>query len=397
MPGWRLWCRPILTVHYDRIRTGDLMKKTGIILLTVLLLLSSIPICANATDAATVSIASVSGNPGETVTVDVTLQNNPGMIALRLHVSYDNTALQLLDVEDKGLFGTKNAFFGKDKSANPYTVYWADSLATTNHTDNGTLCTLTFMILDTAAVGNSEITVSADTGSSLNVDLESVSVHTENGFVDIQNVGNPSIQGAKLFMENKQAALGETIEMPIYLSGNPGIVAVKISIAYDSRALTLKGVRNGTVFTDTQAHFGNDLSLQPYTMYWEDALARQNNNSNGILAILEFEVLQSAPSGDAEIVLDYELSSTFDVDLIEVPFQTKSAKISIRSGCPGDADEDGAVTLQDVAVIRRWLVGGWDVTINETNSEVNREGETDIKAALLIRRFLASGWNVLLI
>ena len=372
------------------------MKKTGIILLTVLLLLSSIPICASATDAATVSITSVSGNPGETVTVDVTLQNNPGMIALRLYVLYDNTALRLLDVEDKGLFGAKNAFLGKDKSANPYTVYWADSLATTNHTDNGILCTFTFMILDTAAIGNSGIAVSADTGSSLNVDLESVSVHTENGFVDIQNGGDPGIQGAKLFMENKQAALGETIEMPVYLSGNPGIVAVKISIAYDSRALTLKGVRNGTLFADTQAHFGNDLSLRPYTMYWEDALARQNNNSNGVLAILEFEVLQSAPAGDIEVILDHEPSSTFDMDLNDVPFQTESAKISIRSGCPGDADEDGAVTLQDVVVITRWLADGWNVTINETNSDVNRDGEINLKDAVLIRRFLAGGWNVIL-
>lgn len=372
------------------------MKKTGIVLLAVLLLLSSIPNCANATDAATVSIANASGASGETVTVDVMMQNNPGMIALRLYVSYDDTSLQLLDVEDKGLFGAKNAFFGKDKSANPYTVYWADSLATSNHTDNGTLCTLTFLILDTAAVGYSGITVSADTGSSLNVDLENISINTENGFVDIQNIGNPSSQNAKLFMGTKQAVLGDTIEIPVYLSGNPGIVAVKISIAYDSCALALKGIRNGTVFADTQAHFGNDLSLQPYTMYWEDALARQNNNSNGVLAVLEFEVLQSAPAGDVEIVLDYEPSSTFDMDLVDVPFQTESAKISIRSGCPGDADEDGVVTLQDVVVITRWLAGGWDVTINEVNSDVNTDGIINLKDAVLIRRFLAGGWNVVL-
>ncbi|MBR6313459.1 MAG: hypothetical protein IKR49_02325 [Clostridia bacterium] len=173
-------------------------------------------------------------------------------------------------------------------------------------------------------------------------------------------------------------------------------VAVKISVAYDSRALTLKGVRNGTVFADTQAHFGNDLTLQPYTLYWEDALARQNNNSNGVLAVLELEVPQSAPAGDVEIVLDYEPTSTFDMDLNDVPFQTESAMISIRSGCPGDADEDGEVTLQDVVVITRWLAGGWSVTINEVNSDVNRDSVVDLKDAVLIRRFLAGGWNVVL-
>lgn len=364
--------------------------------MAVLLLFSSIPLCVNALDQTKVAIENVTGKLGETVTVDMTLQNNPGMIALWLSLSYDDTALRLTNIEDKGLFGSKNAFFGKDKSEHPYIMYWADSLATNNHNDSGVLCTLTFLILDTAAIGNSEITLTVDPDSCLNVDLDFVSVNTESGFVNIQNTDSTGSENATLFMGTTQAGPGDTFNMPVYISGNPGIVAVKLSISYDIRALKLNGVRNGTVFEETYSHFGNDLALQPYTMYWENALARQNNNSNGELVTLEFEVLRSAPAGNVEIHLEYEPSSTFDVDLVDVQFQTSSGTVSIRSNCPGDADEDGKVDLQDVVVIVRWLAGGWNVTINEANSDVNRDGEINLKDAVLIRRFLVGGWNVLL-
>lgn len=372
------------------------MKRTGIVLLTVLLLLSSIQICANASDKTKVFVENVIGSVGETVTVDLTLQNNPGMITLRLFLTYDDTALCLLDVEDKGLFGAKNAFFGKDKSENPYTVYWIDALASNNHTDNGSLCTLTFLVLDTAGLGNSEISVTADCSSSLNIDLERISVNTESGFVNIQNKSSAGSQYGTLFMGTKQTVLGETIEMPIYLSENPGIITIMLSVTYDSRTLKLKNVRNGTVFEDTHAHFGYDLTLQPFTLYWENALARKNNNSNGELAILEFEVLQSAPAGEAEIHLEYEPSSTIDMNLVDVPFQADSGTIFIRSSFPGDANESGEIDLQDVVIITRWLAGGWNVTINETNSDVNCDGKINLKDVALIRRFLAGGWGVVL-
>lgn len=71
------------------------------------------------------------------------------------------------------------------------------------------------------------------------------------------------------------------------------------------------------------------------------------------------------------------------------------AESVIQVVCSGDADEDGYVTLQDVVVIVRWLAGGWNVTINEMNSDVNRDGEINLKDAVLIRRYLAD-WDVIL-
>lgn len=376
------------------------MKRLGTILFAILFLLLSIPISVQAGEMPILSAESAEGTVGEVVSVNLVLPNNPGLIAMRIYAQYDSSTLRLLSVEDGGLFGDSAAFFGKDKSANPYTLYWADALSNVNHTKSGILATLTFLILDSAQIGTSEIRLSLDEESTFDVDLENVMVQMQTGHVQIKPA-KPSNDDAIIYVEDVQAEPQEIIRMPVYLAGNPGIVAVKFSVSCNSKALLLVGAENGAVFSDVTVHFGNDLTEQPYTVYWEDALARENNYNNGVLVTLSFQVLQSAPIGDYSIQIDLDQSSTFNADLEEVVFETVSGTVSVDNIDshvirPGDADEDGEITLQDVALITRWLAGGWNVTINRINANVNQDGVVDLKDAVLIRRFLAGGWSVTL-
>ena len=61
---------------------------------------------------------------------------------------------------------------------------------------------------------------------------------------------------------------------------------------------------------------------------------------------------------------------------------------------PGDVNGDNRVDLNDVAVLTRYIAGGWNVTVDETVADVNKDGTLDLKDVVLIRRFLAGGWNV---
>ena len=140
--------------------------------------------------------------------------------------------------------------------------------------------------------------------------------------------------------------------------------------------------------------FGHDYSTVPYTLLWEDALASQDHSGNGVLAVLEFEVMRPAPDGETEICLEYASDSTFNTNLQNVPCRVVSGTILVRF--PGDANEDCEVTLLDVVAISRWLADGWNVTINEVNADVNVDCVVDLKDVILIRRFLAGGWNVVL-
>ena len=76
-------------------------------------------------------------------------------------------------------------------------------------------------------------------------------------------------------------------------------------------------------------------------------------------------------------------------DLPPIPLTTANVRRA------GDANKDGAVSLQDVAVMTRYLAGGWNVTVNEENADVNGDKKVDLKDVVLLRRYLA-GWNVTL-
>lgn len=62
----------------------------------------------------------------------------------------------------------------------------------------------------------------------------------------------------------------------------------------------------------------------------------------------------------------------------------------------GDASGDGVIDLKDVVMLRRYLTGGWDVTVDLSNSDVNADGVVDLKDVVILRRYLSGGWDVTL-
>ncbi|MBQ7546060.1 MAG: leucine-rich repeat protein [Clostridia bacterium] len=63
---------------------------------------------------------------------------------------------------------------------------------------------------------------------------------------------------------------------------------------------------------------------------------------------------------------------------------------------PGDANGDGVLDLKDVIRIRRFLAGGWNVTLIESASDVDADRAVTLQDAVLILRSLAGGWDVTL-
>lgn len=103
-------------------------------------------------------ISNAVGTAGSTVDVYISIDNNPGIISLRNTVSYDTTALELIGVRDCGLLSGYTT--PSSTVTSPYTLRWADSLATANNTRNGQLVQLSFKIKDNTQAGSYNISVS---------------------------------------------------------------------------------------------------------------------------------------------------------------------------------------------------------------------------------------------
>lgn len=161
------------------------MKKTICVCL-VFLFLVLIPLQVMATEEPTFLVGDGAAKPGETVQVPVSIANNSGIIALRIHIAYDADVLTLQSVTDGDLFPGGTVLMGGQVQANPYTVIWEDSLSRENYTQNGTLVTLQFLVSETAAPGDTTVSVTCDAGSTFDTDLNSVTFSTRNGVVTVQ-------------------------------------------------------------------------------------------------------------------------------------------------------------------------------------------------------------------
>lgn len=61
---------------------------------------------------------------------------------------------------------------------------------------------------------------------------------------------------------------------------------------------------------------------------------------------------------------------------------------------PGDLNADGTINSTDVILLRRYIAGGYGVSINEKAADVNDDGKINSSDVILIRRFIAGGYGV---
>ena len=119
------------------------------------------------------------------------------------------------------------------------------------------------------------------------------------------------------------------VEVPVVISNNPGITALSLDISYDTTKLNLINVIDCEILGTATSTFGNDLSMVPYTLCWDD-LSTEDNDGNGTVAVLMFRVLSDV-TGEAEISINLNQSSTFNVDLEDVEFNAVDGAVNITT------------------------------------------------------------------
>lgn len=130
----------------------------------------------------TIRVSEATARRGESVKVTVSLENNPGIINMKLKVSYDRNALTLTKVEDAGTLG-ETWHPPVNQATYPYTLTWSNDLASENLTVNGTIVTLTFKV--NAAYGRYPITITYGNGYIYDFDLKPVAFGVVNGAVTV--------------------------------------------------------------------------------------------------------------------------------------------------------------------------------------------------------------------
>ena len=105
--------------------------KRMISILCAILLVTVLLLPAAAAGTPTITVSQATARRGESVDVTISLQNNPGIITMRLSVSYDTSALTLTNVTDLALLPGQT--HSPDYTAAPYTLYWDNGASATDY------------------------------------------------------------------------------------------------------------------------------------------------------------------------------------------------------------------------------------------------------------------------
>jgi len=128
----------------------------------------------------TISVDNAKAFAGGKAVVKVNLENNPGITAMRIYVSYDDSMLTLEDVVYNPAMGGQTA----TELSNPSALYWNESFV--NYSENGVFATLTFAVSENATVGDKfDIRVTHNAEDIYNADEINVPFVVQSGQIQI--------------------------------------------------------------------------------------------------------------------------------------------------------------------------------------------------------------------
>ena len=181
---------------------------------------------------------------------------------------------------------------------------------------------------------------------------------------------------------------GQEVTIPISISNNTGLSGLQFECNYDD-VLTLTNVEVGTALNGLNFTAPGDLTANPVTLLWDGMDA---DESNGEILILTFKVDDNAEIGEYDISLT--VKSAIDQELNPVDLKIKGGTISVVEYISGDVDENGEVNSRDIVLTRRFVAGGYDVSILEVAADVDASGDVNSRDIVLMRRYVAGGYGV---
>ena len=192
------------------------------------------------------------------------------------------------------------------------------------------------------------------------------------------------------------AVPGDSVTIPVEITGNPGFTNFALLVKYDPAALRLERI-------DTVGETG-DPFLCPETVSVNPAYSQAEGDTpcgyitaasaepvqgDGVLFMLTFRVLQEIP-GETEVEL--ELSYLRCGDALTSAFASLTA--SAEAGkvlivLKGDVDGDGSITEADASFLYRYINEALTLTAEQlAAADVSGDGMVDTTDAAILYRIL---------
>ena len=190
-----------------------------------------------------------------------------------------------------------------------------------------------------------------------------------------------------LTVSNVQGFVGQTVEIPVVLSNNPGLKAMEFTVTYNAAALKLVDVKDGGLFGSFAWNAGAARTGSAIiTLGGENEIA--DTTTNGTAVTLVFEIVDA--SENANVSVSYMSGDVYSGDTGAMDVVIDNGSVAIKTFMLGDVNKDGVVDIKDVTILRRYLAGTVAAdTVDAPAADCNEDGVVDIKDVTILRRYLA--------
>ena len=200
--------------------------------------------------------------------------------------------------------------------------------------------------------------------------------------------GNITSAGAAeqpvLSLTSASVTAGDTVDIALTISGNPGITAISVQVDYPD-SLELLDIRSGGLFDNVS--FGS-RSHSPMIISWYDA-SSGDRTDNGTLAVMKFRVKTGAES--TAVKLSYDEENIFNSSFDNVSAAVKDGVLTVKAPfLSGDVDQSGRVDIGDATMIQRYLAQYAEFDKRQLAlADVDRSGMVDILDVTFLQKTLA--------
>ena len=170
-------------------------KKALSLLLSLVMVVALLPTVAFAADTSvTIGKTTADNVAGTTVTVPLTLANNPGITGAKIKVAFDKDALTLVKVEAKSTLALTfvkpdDKKIEKSNETGTFVFVWTGADASNG---NGEIAVMTFAVAEGATEGEKAITATVGEDDFADADMNSIPVTVVNGSVTLKNKPIPA-------------------------------------------------------------------------------------------------------------------------------------------------------------------------------------------------------------
>ncbi|MDE6764611.1 MAG: hypothetical protein K2J73_13165, partial [Oscillospiraceae bacterium] len=194
-------------------------------------------------------------------------------------------------------------------------------------------------------------------------------------------IASAAEQSAEILVSagNVKGKQGETVSVNLSLKGNRGLNAMAVWVKYDSDALELVNISDKGTFGEDAFDAPKDISKSPVRLGWTNS--RTANSSDGVIAVLEFRIKDTASDGIYDIELSTRAGENFTADLdSEDPFT--DAELAFDGGRITVSEDDTAAktvfeSVPNAPAITKVSVSGFNINLPKGYEYTYSETKTD--------------------